>query len=286
MIPLMVRIGEFNKLPIVRESPYGLYLDGGDMGEILLPESQVPVGVMHYHDLEVFIFRDTGERLIAFTRTPYVMVGKFAYLEVVDLNERLGAFLDWGLPKNLLLPFREQETRVRMGQGVIVTMYLDPETDRLVATSKIRKYLNKTPAVYEPNEAVDLVVMDETDLGFNAIVNDQHIGLLYHTELAEALNYGDTMRGYVAKVREDGKIDLRRDPSGYERKDSMAEQVYSILEKEGGTMPFNDKSSPASIRETFNSSKKAFKMAIGTLYRERRIVISDKGIEINKNTEA
>ncbi len=282
----MVRIGEFNKLPIVRESPYGLYLDGGDMGEILLPDSQVPVGVMPYHDLNVFIFRDTGERLIAFTRTPYVMVGKFAYLEVVDLNERLGAFLDWGLPKNLLLPFREQETRVRKGQGVIVTMYLDPETDRLVATSKIRKYLNKTPAVYEPNEAVDLLVMDETDLGFNAIVNDQHIGLLYHTELAEALNYGDTMRGYVAKVREDGKIDLRRDPSGYERKDSLAEQIYTILEKKGGTMPFNDKSSPASIRETFDSSKKAFKMAIGTLYRERRILISDKGIEINKDPEA
>lgn len=286
MIPLMVRIGEFNKLPIVRESPYGLYLDGGDMGEILLPEAQVPVGVMPYHDLEVFIFRDTGERLIAFTRTPYVMVGKFAYLEVVDLNERLGAFLDWGLPKNLLLPFREQESRVRKGQGVIVTMYLDPETDRLVATSKVRKYLNQTPAVYEPNEAVNLVVMDETDLGFNAIVNDQHIGLLYHTELAEALNYGDTMQGYVAKVREDGKIDLRRDPSGYERKDNMAEQVYSILEKEGGVMHFNDKSSPASIRETFDLSKKAFKMAIGTLYRERRIVISDKGIEISNDTEA
>ena len=275
-----LRIGEFNKLRILRESPYGLYLDGGSFGEVLLPDAQVPVGIMPYDEPEVFVYWDTGERLVASTRNPYVTVGTFAYLEVVDVNERFGAFLDWGLPKNLLLPFREMDSQVRRGQGIIVTLYVDDETDRLVATTKIRKFLNKTPAEYEVNQAVDLLVLDETELGYNAVVNDQHLGLLYHSELAEALNYGDSILGYVAKVREDGKIDLRRDPSGFRRKDAMAESIYEQLVKAGGFMPYHDKSSPASIREAFDMSKKAFKQGIGTLYRERRISITDKGIRL------
>lgn len=274
----MVRIGEFNKLKMVRESPYGLYLDGGSLGEILLPDAQIPEGFMPYHEVEVFVYWDTGARLVGSTRMPYVSVGKFAYLEIVDMHPKMGAFLDWGLPKNLLLPYFEMEDKVRSGQGVVVTVYVDPEDDRLLASSRLRRFLNQTEPVYEANEEVDLIVLDETDLGYNVIVNHQHSGLLYHTELSEALDYGDGIKGYIAKVRDDGKIDVRRDPSGSKRRDDMAERIFGELEKAGGFLPFNDKSSPASIRDRFDMSKKAFKMGIGVLYKERRITISEKGI--------
>ncbi|MEQ9825692.1 MAG: S1-like domain-containing RNA-binding protein [Puniceicoccaceae bacterium] len=275
----MARIGEFNQLAISRESDIGLYLDGGEHGEILLPSAQVPVGVMPYHTLQVFLYFDTGDRLIATTRMPYVTVGTFAYLEVVDVHPKLGAFLDWGLPKNLLLPFGQMEDKVVPGQGLVVTVLRDPETDRLAATTRIRRLIDLTPAEYEVNEAVDLLVLDETDLGYNAIVNHRHRGLLYHSELAEALDYGATLRGYVARVREDGKIDLRRDPSGISRKGDMAEKIFAELEQSGGFLPFNDHSSPASIRDRFSMSKKAFKQGIAALYRQRRIQITERGIQ-------
>lgn len=275
----MARIGEFNQLPISRESTVGLYLDAGELGEVLLPGSLVPIGVMPYHKLNVFLYFDTGNRLTATTKMPYVSVGKFAYLEVVDVHPKMGAFLDWGLPKNLLLPYGQMDEEVHPGQGVVVTVLADYENPGLIATTKIRKYLNLTPPAYEVNEAVELLILDETDLGFNAIVNHAHKGLLYHKELAEALDYGDSIRGYIAKVRDDGKIDLRRDPAGLQRKDDMAERIFEMLEKKGGFMPFNDSSSPASIREQFAMSKKAFKQGISALYKNRRILITDRGIQ-------
>jgi uncharacterized protein len=276
----MASIGEINHLSIVRESDHGLYLDGEELGEILLPKGLVPIGVMPYSKLQVFIYRDSEDRLVATTEVPYLTVGKFAYLEVVDVDQRMGAFLDWGLQKDLLLPYREQTSQVRKGQGVIVTVYLDPSSERLVATERINRFLNLTPPQYAVNEPVDLIITDETELGFNAIVNQQHRGLLYHTELSEALDYGAKMKGYVAKVRPDGKIDLRRDLSGTQRQGSMAEQILSQLKDAGGFLPFNDNSEPAAIRATFDMSKKAFKLGIGALYRERKIVIAEDGIHL------
>lgn len=277
---VMARIGEFNELSITRESPFGLFLDAGELGEVMLPDSQVPMGVMPYHKLRVFLYFDTGDRLMATSKIPYLTVGQFAYLEVVDVHPKLGAFLDWGLPKNLLLPFGQMEDKVNKGQGVVVTVVVDEETQRLVATTKIRKYLNLTPPDYYPNQKVDLLVLDETDLGYNAIINHKHKGLLYHSELSEALDYGDKMQGYVARIREDGKIDLRRDPTGISRKPTMADQILDILKREGGSLPYNDHSSPASIRDTFGMSKKAFKQGISSLYKNRQILITDRGIEL------
>jgi uncharacterized protein len=276
---IMARIGEFNELSIVNETDFGLFLDAGEMGNVLLPGSQVPVGVMPYHKLRVFLYYDTGDRLLATTRMPYVQVGRFAYLEVVDVHEKLGAFLDWGLPKNLLLPFGQMDSKVRPGQGVIVTVEVDPDTKRLTATSKIRRFLDKAPTDYLPNQEVELLILDETDLGYNAIINHQHRGLLYHSDLAEALDYGASIKGYVAQVRPDGKVDLRRDPAGIQRRDNMAERIFTVLEQAGGFLPYNDSSSPASIRDRFDMSKKAFKLGIAALYRERRIVISDRGLK-------
>lgn len=276
----MTAIGEMNKLSIARESEYGLYLDGENLGEILLPTALVPKGVMPSHILDVFIYRDSEDRLVATTETPHLTVGQFAYLEVVDVDQRAGAFLDWGLQKDLLLPYREQKGQVRMGQGVVVTVYLDSTTERLVATERLGRFLNLTPLEYEVNQQVDLLIVDETDLGYNAIVNQKHRGLLYHTELAEALDYGSSIKGYVANVRSDGKLDLRRDLTGSKRQISMAEQIFQKLTEAGGHMPFNDKSDPADIRKTFDMSKKAFKLGIAALYRERKIVILDDGIHL------
>jgi uncharacterized protein len=274
----MIKIGTINHLPIVRQTDHGLMLGGGNHLEILLPRNEIPEDISRRGRLPVFLYRDSEDRLIATLQEPYVMVGSFACLEVIDVERNIGAFLDWGLPKDLLLPYREQETRVRAGDNVIVTVMEDQLTGRLVATSKIRRFLSQETPTYEPNTKVSILVSDQHDLGYHTIVDNRFQGMLYHNELANRLFYGEEIEGYVVRVREDGKIDLRRDPSGRSRNPEMAELVWQKLEEAGGSLPLHDNSDPFEIRSSLNMSKKAFKAAIGVLYRNRRIIITPEGI--------
>ena len=276
----MALLGRINTLAVVRDTPQGLYLDGGALGEVLLPGRLVPRGLRVGGQIEVFLHRDSEDRLVATTERPKACVGEFACMRVKDLHERAGAFLDWGLAKDLLLPYREQRPKVRVGDDVVVAVILDPDTDRIIATTYLSRHLSKEPARYAPGDAVDLLVCGETDLGYNAIVDGRFRGLLYHTNLAGPLRHGARTRGFVKSVREDGKIDLSLDEAGYARVHPLAERILAELERVGGRLNLDDDSDPEAIRDRFGVSKKAFKQALGSLYRARRIAFLSPGIQL------
>lgn len=279
----MAEIGKNNPLVILKESPQGLYLDGGELGEILLPKALVPDWASIGDTLAVFIYCDSEDRPIATTKKPLATVGQFASLEVLEINRSIGAFLDWGLEKDLLLPFREQTKPLREGSRAVVYINLDPHNDRIVASARVRRFLSPYQARYEVGDAVDLIIFDETPLGYNAIIENAHMGLLYKSELSEPLEYGQQFTGYIKEMRPDGKIDLSRDPSGYRRVMPVSEDIFDALVEAGGHLPFNDKSPPEQIRTAFGVSKKAFKQALGSLYKQRRIRFEGDGIELTKS---
>ncbi len=274
----MAELGKRNTLSILNESPHGIYLDGEELGDILLPNAYVPKSLTPNQKLDVFVYLDSEDRIVATTETPYAEVDQFAALKVVEVNEKVGAFLDWGLSKDLLLPYREQKGRVRVGDTRVVRIYVDDASGRIVASEKHARFISKYRAMYKPQEQVDLIVIGETPLGFKAIINSSHIGLLYDNELSEPLTVGQSFKGYVNKVRPDGNIDLRRDPSGYTRVAPLAEQILEAIEKNGGTLNLDDKSPPEAIRDAFDVSKKAFKQALGNLYKQRLIEFVPGGI--------
>jgi predicted RNA-binding protein (virulence factor B family) len=276
----VTKIGKRNILWVARIATPGVYLDGGERGEILLPGRYVPSGTLVGESFDVFVHRDSEDRLVATTETPKAMVGEFAALRVVSSNARIGAFLDWGLSKDLLLPLREQSRRVEAGDWVVAFIFVDIKTDRIVATTRLNRHLNVTSPDYAEGQPVDLLVTGRTALGYNAIVSGAHIGLLYHNELPGPLKVGDRLDGYVRGVRPDGKIDLTINPSGYGRVAPLKEQIVEALAARGGTLPYGDSSAPEAIRNAFGVSKKAFKQAIGSLYRERIIAIEEKGIRL------
>jgi len=276
----MASIGKQNRLTLLRETPQGHYLDGENLGEILLPSGLVPKWAQIGDVLDVFVYRDSEDRLIATTKKPKACVGQFACLEVLEVNDKIGAFLDWGLEKDLLLPFREQKRPVRPGQRIVVHVLLDEHSGRIVASARLNRHWNQTDPDYRPGDPVQLLVVEETPMGYRAIIEDAHTGLLYKSELSEPLEYGQSFQGYIKEVRPDGKIDLRRDASGYRRVLPLAEEIFDKLVEEGGSLPFNDKSDPERIREVFGVSKKAFKQALGSLYRQRRIRFNDDGIQL------
>jgi uncharacterized protein len=274
----MAQLGKRNSLRVVREAPPGVYLDGEQLGEILLPNRYVPRGTIAGEVVTVFVYADSGDRLVATTETAYAEAGEFAYLRVVGTKPGVGAFLDWGMSKDLLLPLREQDRRVGVGDWVVARIAVDEKTLRLVASTRLNRFLDLTPAPYRKGEAVSLLIAGETDLGYKAIVNHAHWGLLYRSDLAGPLALGQKHEGFVREVREDGKIDLSLDAAGYSRVAPLADRIMEELIKAGGRMPFGDHSSPEEIREAFGSSKKAFKQAIGALFKERRILIEKHGI--------
>ena len=280
----MAQIGKRNTLGIVRESSPGLYLDGGELGEILLPGRYIPPNLGPGDLLDVFVYLDSEDRLVATTETPQVMVGEFAALKVISVNPRIGAFLDWGLPKDLLLPFREQDGHVRIGQRVVVAVYLDPKSNRLVATMRLNRHLSRNPPTYGTGQQVNLLITERTPLGYNAIIENAHRGLLYHSNLGAPLDIGQALKGFVRAISPAGKIDLSLDASGYKRVASLRDQIVEALKANGGRLTFDDSSSPESIRETFGASKKAFKQALGALYKERRIQFLNPGIELLEPT--
>lgn len=275
----MAEIGKLNTLRVVKEVDFGMYLDGGEHGEILLPKRYVPENAKPEDLLDVFIYLDSEDRIIATTETPYIKIGEFACLKVVAVTP-MGAFLDWGLMKDLFVPFREQKLKMEEGRWYIVTVYLDPETKRLVASAKIEKFLDNLPPDYEAGQEVDLLIAGETDLGFNAIINNKHLGVLYKNEIFQPLRKGERLKGYIKKIREDEKIDLLLQKAGYAKVDDISMRIVEVLKKNNGFLPVTDKSDPDTIYELFGVSKKTYKKAIGSLFKFRIIEIEDKGIRL------
>jgi uncharacterized protein len=233
--------------------------------------------------LEVFIHHDSEDRLVATTEIPRVFVGEFAALKVITVNPNVGAFLDWGLSKDLLLPMREQAHRVHAGDTVVAYVFVDHRSRRIVATTKVDKHLSDARPDYQPGQRVSLLIAGETDLGYKALIEKAHLGLLYKSDVAVPLTIGQSLDGYIRAVRPDGKIDLGLDPVGYKRIAPLTEQILEALKNApGGWLPFGDHSRPEDIRTQFGVSKKAFKQAVGSLYKQRQIRLTEKGIEIAK----
>jgi hypothetical protein len=275
-------LGKRNRLTVLKDSRPGLYLDGGQLGEILLPGDSIPKGAKPGDELDVFIYRDSEDRLVATTREPLATVGSFAALKVREVHQRIGAFLDWGLNKDLLLPIREQERRVALGETVIVHVFIDHETDRIIATSRWKYRIDHSPAPYKPGYKVSLLIADATPLGYNAIINNSRIGLLFRTEIGTLLEIGQRCEGTIKAIRPDGKIDLCLDAEGYQRIAPLADRILASLQANKGTLPLNDSSTPEEIRAAFQTSKKAFKQALGNLYRQRRIALTESGMVLTE----
>ncbi|MET0262779.1 MAG: S1-like domain-containing RNA-binding protein [Rariglobus sp.] len=277
----MAIIGKRNQLTVLKSAPPGFYLDGGPLGELLLPGALVPEGAKVGDVLDVFLYRDSEDRLVTTTETPHAQVGEFAYLRVVSVAPRIGVFLDWGLSKDLLLPIREiKQESIQQGDWVIVYVMLDTKTDRIVASMRLKRHLSTELPAYKEGQEVNLLVTGESPMGYNAIVENAHHGLLYRSDLSSELGTGLRVDGFVRAVREDGKIDLSLDRAGHQRIEPNMDVVMTALKKAGGRMPFQDDSSPEEIRAAFGLSKKAFKQAIGSLFKDRRIVITQHGIRL------
>lgn len=275
----MAVIGTINRqMPVVREAEPGFYLDGGSHGEILLPGRYRTPDIRIGGSIDAFVYRDSEDRLVATTETPYAMVGEFAYLRVVSINRRMGAFLDWGLGKDLLLPNREWTGDVRKGNWMVVLVRLDEKTDRIVATARINRHLDTSEAAHTKGQAVKLMIAGETPLGYKAIIEQKHSGLIYQSDVAEPLAVGQTLDGFILEMRPDGKIDLTIHQSGYERIAPLSKKIRAMLDDQGGSLPYHDTSTPAEIQEAFGVSKKAFKQAIGALLRDGHITLEPTGI--------
>lgn len=294
----MIRLGDYNTLKVVkfavRDNPhayggketFGVFLDGGREGDILMPQKYVPEGTKVGDDIKCFVYLDQNERPVATTETPLAKVGDFAFLECTWVNE-YGAFLDWGLMKDLFCPFREQKKKMEMGDSYIVYIHIDEESYRIVATAKVDKYLS--PARLADNNAkeglaigtpVSLLVWQKTDLGFKVIVDNKYQGLIYRNQIFRHVQTGDRLDGYVEKVRPDGKLDISLQPTGRKQTIDFAETLIQWLEDHDGFAPFGDKSAPDDIKRTFQVSKKVFKKAVGDLYKRRIITITDDGIQL------
>ncbi|MDH1261888.1 S1-like domain-containing RNA-binding protein [Pseudomonas sp. GD03944] len=277
----MAVIGRMNSLQIVKHTDFGLYLDGGAEGEILLPKRYIPTDIETEVDdwLNVFIYLDSDDKLIATTEKPKVQVGEFASLKVVDIN-RVGLFLNWGLPKDLLLPHSEEKRPLQVGDYCVVHVFLDKRSKRITATARLDRYLDRAPATYTVGQEVDLLVADATDMGFKAIINGKHWGLIHKNELFKFVRSGMQEKGFIKELRADGKISLSLQPVGQEAASSLSEQILAALREKGGSLPLSDKSSPEAITALFRTSKGNFKKAIGGLYKQGLIVIHDDRIEL------
>lgn len=278
-ISMSIELGKFNRLEVVKQVDFGMYLDGGDEGEILLPARYVPEGCEVGDWLNVFLYLDNEERLIATTLTPLVQVGQFACLEVAWINQ-YGAFLNWGLMKDLFVPFSEQKMKMEVGRKYVVHAHLDEESYRIVASAKVDRYLSKEKPDYQAGEEVSILIWQKTDLGFKAIIENEFAGLLYDSEIFQTLRTGDTLTAFIKQVREDGKIDLVLQKPGFERIEDFSKTLFDHIREHGGRINLNDKSPAEEIYDVFGVSKKTFKKAVGDLYKKRLIVLNEDGIAL------
>lgn len=276
---MSIELGKYNQLEVVKEVDFGVYLDGGEEGEILLPTRYVPEDCKIGDILNVFLYLDMDERLIATTLTPYVQVGQFACLEVSWVNE-YGAFLNWGLMKDLFVPFREQKMKMQVGRKYVIHAHLDEESYRIVASAKVERYLSKDKPEYAADDEVNILIWQKTDLGFKAIIDNKYSGLLYENEIFTSLETGMEMKAFVKQVREDGKVDLILQKPGFEKIDDFAKTLLDYIREQGGRISLNDKSPAEDIYDTFGVSKKTFKKGVGDLYKKRLISLHEDGITL------
>ena len=274
---MAIELGKYNQLKIVKEVDFGLYLDGGEEGEILLPARYVPYNYEIGQEIEVFIYLDNEERLVATTLKPYVQVGEFAYLQVSWVNQ-YGAFLDWGLMKDLFCPFREQKRKMEVGRSYIIHTHIDNESFRIVASSKVEKYLSPEKPPYAPDDEVSLLVWQHTNMGYKVIIDNKYQGLVYDNQVFRVLEIGDSLKGYIMQVREDGKVDVALQRSGRQQTLGFADTLLKYMERNGGRCYLHDKSPAEEIYDRFKVSKKVFKKAVGDLYKRRLIEITDHGL--------
>ena len=285
MLP-QVKIGDFNRLKVkelARREGYGpifgVYLEGGREGDILMPQKYVPEGVKPGDEIDCFVYLDQEERLVATTETPLAKVGDFAWLKCSWVNE-YGAFLDWGITKNLFCPFREQKKRMEVGNSYIVHIHVDEESYRLMASAKVEHYLSHDTPSYKTNDEVDLLVWQKTDLGFKVIVDNKFGGLVYQDQIFQYIHSGDRLKGYVAQVRADGKLDITLQPTGRRETEDFAQTLLQWLKDNGGECPLGDKSDAEDIKRMFQVSKKTFKRAVGALYKQHLIVLEGNGFRL------
>ena len=278
----MIHLGDFVELSILRQASVGLFL-GNDQGdEVLLPNKYCSEEMRTGESVRVFVYRDSEDRIIATTLRPKILINEFALLKVTAVSE-VGAFLDWGLEKELMVPFREQRQRMEEGRWYIVYLDLDHKTDRLFASNKVEKFLQNEEITVSEGEEVELVILQKTDLGYAVIINHNHRGLVYENEIFQELNIGDQLKGYVKNIREDHKIDISLQAIGYNHSnDANSELIYNKLSASDGFLSVTDKSTPEEIYSLFGISKKAFKKSIGTLYKQRIISLQSDGIRLLK----
>ncbi len=274
----MVKVGDYNTLEVVKMVEFGAYLDGGDI-EILLPNRYVPKGLDAGNEITVFIYHDNEQRLIATTAKPLGVVGDIVMLEVVDVAS-FGAFVRWGIMKDLLVPVSQQEQRMKVGDKRFVKIYIDQQTGRAAATEKIDRFLSNFDLTVEVNEPVDLLIVRKTDIGYVAIINSLHMGLLHFDEVFRELQVGEQLKGFIKNIRPDNKIDLAFGTRGYSKVVDDESRILDMLRKNGDFLPYNDKTDPETIYKAFAISKKTFKMILGALYKKRAITFEDGGIRL------
>ncbi|HSP11019.1 MAG TPA: S1-like domain-containing RNA-binding protein, partial [Salegentibacter sp.] len=277
----MLNIGEYHTLTIDRETEPGLFLTNEEGDEVLLPNKYIPETWEIGGEIRVFVYLDHEERPVATTLEPLVKLDEFAFLKCVEVNE-FGAFLDWGLEKHLFVPFKEQAYPMKKGGRYLIFCYLDEETNRLVASSKVHAFLDNSELTVEPFEEVDLIISNKSDLGYNVIINEIHLGLLYNDEIFQPINVGDHMKGFIKKTRPDGKIDVMLQRPGYRSIEPNAQRILDELAANHGHLKITDKSDPAMIQNVLEMSKKSFKRAAGNLYKQRKIDITEDGIYLKE----
>jgi len=279
----MANLGQYNSLTVIKQVDFGYFLDGEQLGEILLPKKYADQTTAIGDTLKVFLYNDSEDRIVATTLTPKAVVGECAYLRVVETN-RIGAFLDWGLPKDLLVPFNEQQKPMQTGYSYTVYIFVDEETQRIAASSRLEDHLTSDINIFQPQQAVDLQIYGRSDLGFKAIVNGTHLGQLYDNETFQKLYYGEKLKGYIKALRTDGKIDLSLQPAAHIAREGLAGTILQYLEEHQGISTLTDKSPPDLIYQTFGVSKATYKKTLGLLYKNRQIKIEKHQITLLDST--